>query len=197
MPRIAGYHVDCHEQVLIPAGPFLFGESLEERYLPPFSIDRYPVTIAAYAKFVAETRHEPPKTWAVAGPPEDRANHPVTGVSYFDAAEYAEWLGHRLPLEEQWEKAARGTDGRPYPWGDRFDAARLAQILRGKIDDWRGELVVEQFKGGQSNPTYRIRAGDKRYALRRKPPGKLLPSAHAVEREYKVIKALHGREPPP
>jgi aminoglycoside phosphotransferase (APT) family kinase protein len=74
----------------------------------------------------------------------------------------------------------------------RFDAGRLAQFLRGKIDDWRGELVVEQFKGGQSNPTYRIAAGAKRYALRRKPPGKLLPSAHAVEREYKVIKALHG-----
>jgi len=74
----------------------------------------------------------------------------------------------------------------------RFDAGRLAQFLRGKIDDWRGELAVEQFKGGQSNPTYRITAGAKRYALRRKPPGKLLPSAHAVEREYKVTKALHG-----
>lgn len=74
----------------------------------------------------------------------------------------------------------------------RFDVGRLAQFLRGKIDDWRGELVIEQCKGGQSNPTYRIAAGAKRYALRRKPPGKLLPSAHAVEREYKVIKALHG-----
>ena len=74
----------------------------------------------------------------------------------------------------------------------RFDVARLAQFLRGKIDDWRGDLVVEQFKGGQSNPTYRIGAGGRRYALRRKPPGKLLPSAHAVEREYTVIKALHG-----
>ena len=74
----------------------------------------------------------------------------------------------------------------------RFDLARLEQFLRGKIDDWRGPLTVEQFKGGQSNPTYRIAAGGKRYALRRKPPGKLLPSAHAVDREYKVIKALHG-----
>jgi aminoglycoside phosphotransferase (APT) family kinase protein len=73
----------------------------------------------------------------------------------------------------------------------RIDAGRLAQFLRGKIDDWSGELAIEQFKGGQSNPTYRITAGAKRYALRRKPPGKLLPSAHAVEREYKVIKALH------
>jgi aminoglycoside phosphotransferase (APT) family kinase protein len=74
----------------------------------------------------------------------------------------------------------------------RFDAARLAQYLRGRIEDWRGELSVEQFKGGQSNPTYRITAGGKRYALRRKPPGRLLPSAHAVDREYRVIKALHS-----
>ena len=74
----------------------------------------------------------------------------------------------------------------------RFDVDRLARYLRGKIDDWQGELKIEQFKGGQSNPTYRVAAGAKRYALRRKPPGKLLPSAHAVEREYKVIKALHG-----
>ena len=74
----------------------------------------------------------------------------------------------------------------------RFDVARLEQFLRGKIENWSGPLAVEQFKGGQSNPTYRITAGNKRYALRRKPPGKLLPSAHAVDREYKVIKALHG-----
>jgi len=74
----------------------------------------------------------------------------------------------------------------------RIDARRLAEYLRGKIDDWRGELVVEQFKGGQSNPTYRVTAGARRYVLRRKPPGKLLPSAHAVDREYRVIRALHG-----
>ena len=74
----------------------------------------------------------------------------------------------------------------------RFEADQLARFLRGRIEDWRGELSIEQFKGGQSNPTYRVTAGDRRYALRRKPPGKLLPSAHAVEREYRVIKALHG-----
>jgi len=74
----------------------------------------------------------------------------------------------------------------------RIDAGRLAEYLRGKIEDWRGELVLEQFKGGQSNPTYRVSAGERRYVLRRKPPGKLLPSAHAVDREYRVIRALHG-----
>jgi len=68
----------------------------------------------------------------------------------------------------------------------RIDAAALEEYLRFKI------LEIEQFKGGQSNPTYRLTAeGGKRYVLRRKPPGKLLPSAHAVEREYRVIQALH------
>jgi aminoglycoside phosphotransferase (APT) family kinase protein len=74
----------------------------------------------------------------------------------------------------------------------RIDAGRLEDFLRKSMEGFRGPLEIEQFKGGQSNPTYRITAGGKRYALRRKPPGKLLPSAHAVDREYKVIKALHS-----
>ena len=72
----------------------------------------------------------------------------------------------------------------------RIDAGRLEEYLRKHMEGFRGPLEIEQFKGGQSNPTYRITAGGKRYALRRKPPGKLLPSAHAVEREFKVIQAL-------
>jgi len=74
----------------------------------------------------------------------------------------------------------------------RIDAGRLEDFLKKHMENFRGPLEIEQFKGGQSNPTYRITAGGKRYALRRKPPGKLLPSAHAVDREFKVIKALHS-----
>ncbi|MGH8630018.1 MAG: phosphotransferase family protein, partial [Burkholderiales bacterium] len=73
----------------------------------------------------------------------------------------------------------------------RFDEASLEAYLKDRIEGFRGPLEVVQFKGGQSNPTYSITAAGKRYALRRKPPGKLLPSAHAVEREFKVISALH------
>src|SRR6187401_3702370 len=69
----------------------------------------------------------------------------------------------------------------------RLDAARLEQFLGFKITQ------IEQFKGGQSNPTYKING---KYVLRRKPPGKLLPSAHAVEREYRVMRALHGTDVP-
>ena len=75
----------------------------------------------------------------------------------------------------------------------RFDTSGLEVFLRQHIEGFRGPLQVEQFKGGQSNPTYRLVSGDaRRFVLRRKPPGKLLPSAHAVEREYRVISALHA-----
>ena len=72
----------------------------------------------------------------------------------------------------------------------RFDEGVLEDYLRAHISGFTGPMTVEQFKGGQSNPTYRITAGSGRYVLRRKPPGKLLPSAHAVDREYKVMTAL-------
>jgi aminoglycoside phosphotransferase (APT) family kinase protein len=78
----------------------------------------------------------------------------------------------------------------------RFDVARLADYMRVHVDEAIRTVEVEQFKGGQSNPTYLVRADGKRYVLRRKPPGKLLPSAHAVDREYRVITALASTDVP-
>jgi aminoglycoside phosphotransferase (APT) family kinase protein len=72
----------------------------------------------------------------------------------------------------------------------RFDVAALERYMRAHVDGFAGPLTVQQFRGGQSNPTYYVRAGGTEYVLRRKPPGKLLPSAHAVDREYRVITAL-------
>src|SRR5487761_1867550 len=72
----------------------------------------------------------------------------------------------------------------------RFDTDGLARWMREHVEGFGGTPTVEQFKGGQSNPTYRIIAGGRRYVLRRKPPGKLLPSAHAVDREFRVVSAL-------
>src|SRR5450830_2058898 len=72
-----------------------------------------------------------------------------------------------------------------------LDAARLAAYLAQHVKGFAGPLTVKQFKGGQSNPTYLLETPARRYVLRRKPPGKLLPSAHAVDREYRVIRALH------
>lgn len=78
----------------------------------------------------------------------------------------------------------------------RFDVPRLTAYLRGRIPEFPAELTVRQFRGGQSNPTYLLDAGTGKYVLRRKPPGKLLPSAHAVEREYRVMTALAGTAVP-
>ncbi len=77
-----------------------------------------------------------------------------------------------------------------------FDVSKLETYLRAHLDGFEGPLEVEQFKGGQSCPTYKLSAGGKSYVLRRKPPGKLLPSAHAVDREYKVISALSQTDVP-
>ena len=78
----------------------------------------------------------------------------------------------------------------------RFDPARLEAHLAREVAGFSGPLSVRQFKGGQSNPTYFLETPGRNYVMRRKPPGKLLPSAHAVDREFRVIRALHGQEFP-
>jgi aminoglycoside phosphotransferase (APT) family kinase protein len=72
----------------------------------------------------------------------------------------------------------------------RFDANRLEEWMQREVEGYCGPLSIEQFRGGQSNPTYKLVTPDRSYVLRRKPPGKLLPGAHAVDREYRVIEAL-------
>jgi len=74
----------------------------------------------------------------------------------------------------------------------RFDEQQLEAYLTAEIDGFEGPLTITEFKGGQSNPTYRLDAASGSYVLRRKPPGKLLKSAHAVDREFRVISALHA-----
>jgi len=75
--------------------------------------------------------------------------------------------------------------------GHRFDVAALERYVAPRVPGFTRPVQVRQFLGGQSNPTYHLTAGDRQYVLRRKPPGPLLPSAHAVDREYRVIAALH------
>jgi sulfatase modifying factor 1 len=126
------------EMVFIPAGEFLFGEELKKVHLPAFYIDRYEVSQAQYGVFLEYIRRtndhskchpsEPPgkdHTPLVWGQPSLSApNFPVVGVDYWDAYAYASWVGKRLPTELEWEKAARGTDGRLYPWGNTWDPSR-------------------------------------------------------------------------
>jgi len=81
--------------------------------------------------------------------------------------------------------------------GHEIDAAALEQHLAAHLDGFRGPIEIRQFEGGQSNPTYLLRASGTQYVLRKKPPGQLLPSAHAVDREYRVMSGLGGRVPVP
>lgn len=78
----------------------------------------------------------------------------------------------------------------------RIDVERLSAYLRDRIPGLSATLQLEQFKGGQSNPTYLLSAGERKFVLRRKPPGNLLPSAHAVDREYRVMSALADTDVP-
>src|SRR4026207_384842 len=78
----------------------------------------------------------------------------------------------------------------------QFDVSALVRYLRTQMSDVHPPFYVRQFRGGQSNPTYYIETSTRRLVLRRKPPGPLLPSAHAIEREYQVMTALHGTRVP-
>ena len=91
--------------------------------------------------------------------------------------------------EQQREQLNTGT--KAVAESHRFDEARLLAWMQANVEGFEGPLEVRQFKGGQSNPTYQLVTPAKKYVMRRKPPGKLLPSAHAVDREYKVITALY------
>lgn len=85
---------------------------------------------------------------------------------------------------------------RPVAPQHAFDLAKLEAWMHAHVEGFQGPITVEQFKGGQSNPTFMLQGGNKKYVMRRKPPGKLLPSAHAVDREYKVISALAKTDVP-
>ena len=141
------------QMVRIPAGEFLMGtraedvDALAQKYdidrkyiarevrqrkvfMEEFEIGKYPVTNFEYRAFVQDTGREPPRHWEGDQYPEELGDHPVVNVSWHDALAYCEWLSqktgkpYRLPTEAEWEKAARGTDGRQFPWGDEWDESK-------------------------------------------------------------------------
>jgi sulfatase modifying factor 1 len=126
-----------HPLVFVPAGEFLMGsdELPDERpqhavTLDAYWIDPYPVTNAQYAGFVEETGQDAQGPWRGAFTP-DKERHPVVNVSWGDARAYGRWCSKRLPTEAEWEKAARDSDGRRYPWGNRWDGNRCNVSGRG------------------------------------------------------------------
>jgi formylglycine-generating enzyme required for sulfatase activity len=139
---------DGAPMVLIPAGSFVMGSNdglPNERpehvvELDAYYIDQYEVTLALYRKFLESGKHESPPTW------DDEAastvgDRPAIGMKWPDAEAYCKWAGKRLPTEAEWEKAARGTTGRRYPWGNEWDLS-----LANSASYWAGRTI--DFKSG-------------------------------------------------
>ncbi len=101
------------DMVLVPAGEFLYGEKKQVASLPAFYIDKTEVSDAAYARFCQATNRPLPEDY-----PANHPDYPVVNVTIGDARQFAVWAGKRLPTALEWEKAARGTDGRSFPWGN-------------------------------------------------------------------------------
>jgi serine/threonine-protein kinase len=101
---------------LVPAGTFIFGSGGQEVFLDSFYVDKLPITNEEYMRFVRETGYRTPRY--ANDSRFNKPKQPVVGVGFSDAQQFAKWAGKELPTELQWEKAARGTDGRPYPWGN-------------------------------------------------------------------------------
>jgi serine/threonine-protein kinase len=117
--------------VLVPGGEFMMGSDEGDAFSRPahfvsvkqFYIDATEVTNEAYFEFVKATDHAAPQSWIKGEFPAGKEKFPVTGVSWYDALEFAAWSGKRLPTEAEWEFAARGTEDRIYPWGDEWNIA--------------------------------------------------------------------------
>ncbi|MEC4890982.1 MAG: formylglycine-generating enzyme family protein [Nitrospira sp.] len=117
---------DGAPMVLVPAGEFIMGSDkgdedeapIHRVYLDAFYLDKFEVTNGRFAKYVEAVQSEPPWGFADKDTPLVQADRPVRWVSWMDATGYCLWAGKRLPTEAEWEKAARGTDGRIYPWGN-------------------------------------------------------------------------------
>lgn len=138
--------------VHVPGGTFMMGVDRSDAdeaerpahqvTLKPFFIDTFEVTNEAYEKFVKATRHSTPFTWVNGSFASGAGHQPVTGITWYDANAYAKWTGKRLPTEEEWEFAARGTDGRRYPWGNDWqDGMANADHAPARLSD------VGSFKG--------------------------------------------------
>ena len=148
---------DGVSMIVIPEGPFLMGSNDglgNERpehtvTVARYIIDEFEVTLTLYARFLEATRHKAPPLWDEDSV-ESSGNRPAVGVTWDDAAAYCQWAGKRLPTEAEWEKAARGTDGRRFPWGDMQPFVDIANYNRGQWVSYAVTLSPVDAGGGMS-----------------------------------------------
>jgi formylglycine-generating enzyme required for sulfatase activity len=173
------------DMALVPAGDFLMGSPVgidglpdeqpqRQVYLSSFLIDRYETTNELYAQFVEATGHGFPENsnpaatlWTDGHPMAGIERHPVVNVSWHDAAAYCHWKGKRLPTEAEWEKAARGIDGRRYPWGNYWDIT-----LANSASYWAGRTV--EFDSGADWDAFWVRGEGKTIAKEKGLKGEVL-----------------------
>lgn len=156
------------DMVLIPGGEFIMGSNEVDReakamqygsrkpwfanekpehkvFLDDFYIDKTEVTNKQYKEFIDATGHRTPPDWTGGAYQEKLADNPVVFVNWFDAEAYCKWRNKRLPTEAEWEKAARGTDGRVFPWGNEFDIKKV-----NTMGEFGGTTPVGFFPDGKS-----------------------------------------------
>lgn len=159
---------DNSHMILIPSGIFIYGIEKAKRdsileilksakssrfnhefreqliSIPSFYIDKYEITNKQYAKFLEETDNRNPKYWSYRL--YNQPNQPVVGIGWADAEAYSKWAGKSLPSEEEWEKAARGTDGRIWPWGNKPSGRKY----NGKMEGNLAPVEVGSYPNGSS-----------------------------------------------
>jgi formylglycine-generating enzyme required for sulfatase activity len=147
---------DGAPMVLVPAGEFTMGsgEGDDEKpihrvYLDAFYIDTYEVTVGQYAQFLERGRLEAPPDWPTMNQPPQQ-KRPVVNIDWTEASTYCGWAGKRLPTEAEWEKAARGTDGRMYPWGNGVPNRRRANYGKLEWNNHTALVPVGSLEGGKS-----------------------------------------------
>lgn len=161
-----------NEMVLIAAGPFIMGSDSRLEDEGPqhtaetgaYWIDRFEVTNAQYQQFIDAVGHRSPSHFRNRSYPPTKADHPVTFVSWYDAQAYCQWAGKRLPTEQEWEKAARGTDGRTFPWGNQFELHFANTPVRWAELRQQG-LLNEEIGDGDTTPVGAFVDGASPYGL--------------------------------
>jgi len=144
---------DLSEMVYVPAGEFTMGSEdskVDEKpihtvHLDEYYIDKYEVTNEQYRVCVETARVCQPPLNIKAYDDSTKANHPVVYVDWYRARDYCTWVGKRLLTEAEWEKAARGTDGWVYPWGNEFDNTRLSFCDTSCESDWKDQSINDGF----------------------------------------------------